>query len=424
MSLSERIDYKFGENRYYSSNHWIYEKCFLTDPKMIGIVYFKEFDYAIYLNPNDKRGYRSIIRLIKNDDMNSTLNRFYSSFERIGLSLTMSLVTDAYYQIVPIVQSVVAGNNAHSFDQETNLIELGNADEPNFLHGHVFGRGNPKRNYIGNVPLEGPFPGSNFDLKGELANEKKIPWKFEDMVQVVQKSKEEIDQLKNIYENFGLRIFTENLSFEIYLIRHGETDWNIEKKLQGHTDIPLNQNGLLQSEKLKEKLNGINFSKIISSDLQRAHSTAQRIDNSNQLIEKSILLREKSFGQWEGKSIEELHSYLKQTFDLDQFTKEEYLSFKWNEDIESYSDVYRRIYQVIRSLIISHSSDLNNPVLFSTHGGVLRTILYHFDYQQGFRWKVSNCALIKLQVCVDGQISIKQLDGIQLIKDEHVLSSF
>ncbi|UJR13118.1 hypothetical protein I4U23_000142 [Adineta vaga] len=408
---------QYADNSLYSSNHWIFEPCLLTDHKMIAIIYFHQSDYAIYLNPNDKRGYRSIIRLINNHQMISTLNRIYTSIERIGLSLIMSLVSESYTHIVPIVQNIIAGNNSHSFDLQTGIIQLGNDDEPCFLHGHVFGRGNPNENYIDDVKLDGPIPGEIFDLR-----ENKIQWKSEEIKKVTERIKNEINKLENIYKSFGLTIFLENLSYDIYIIRHGETNWNIQRKLQGHTDIPLNEKGLLQAEQLQEKFQDFHFSKVVSSDLQRAYSTAQLIVKSIQ-IEKSSLLREKSFGQWEGHLIEELHSYLKQLYDIEHFTKEQYLSFKWEDNAESFSDVYQRFQTLIRSIFISNLKT-NDPILFSTHGGVLRAILYHLDFHQGFRWQITNCAFLKLTVHVDGQIFLKESNGIKLIKADENLCSF
>jgi len=65
----------------------------------------------------------------------------------------------------------------------------------------------------------------------------------------------------------------------IYLVRHGQTDWNIEKKhTQGHTDIPLNENGKKQAEQLAQSISNLKIDKIISSDLLRAKETAEIIN--------------------------------------------------------------------------------------------------------------------------------------------------
>ena len=285
----------------YSSDHWVLEPCRLTDVKVIALARFQLSDYAVYLNPTDKRGYRSIVRLINNDEMISTINREYNSSERIGLSLLMSLITEAYTHIVPIVQNTIAGNNAHSFNSETGIVTLGTLEEPIFLHGHVFGRGNPEEKYIEDIPLDGPIPGKIFDMRAqsshELGNDKKVNWKSGEMNKVVHRLRIEIEKICDIYKVHGLILITENVSTDIYIVRHGQTDWNIQRRLQGHTDIHLNEQGKQQARHLQEKFSDIHFTKIFSSDLTRARSTAQLIFDSNQLtVIETPLLREKIYG--------------------------------------------------------------------------------------------------------------------------------
>jgi broad specificity phosphatase PhoE len=65
----------------------------------------------------------------------------------------------------------------------------------------------------------------------------------------------------------------------IYVVRHGQTDWNLEGRFQGRIDIPLNEKGKNQAKKTKEKLEGIEFDKVFSSPLKRALETAQIITN-------------------------------------------------------------------------------------------------------------------------------------------------
>ncbi|MCL2404402.1 MAG: histidine phosphatase family protein [Defluviitaleaceae bacterium] len=90
----------------------------------------------------------------------------------------------------------------------------------------------------------------------------------------------------------------------ITTIRHGETDWNRERKPQGSRDIELNQTGIQQAEKLAARLANEPCDIIYTSDLLRARKTAEII-NSRHNVEMitSPLLRESSFGEFEGKSI-------------------------------------------------------------------------------------------------------------------------
>lgn len=88
---------------------------------------------------------------------------------------------------------------------------------------------------------------------------------------------------------------------EILLIRHGETAWNAEKRLQGHLDIPLNEEGVRQAAALGRALQDEPLDAVISSDLQRARQTAQAIATARGMtvqIERG--LRERCYGAFEG----------------------------------------------------------------------------------------------------------------------------
>ena len=113
----------------------------------------------------------------------------------------------------------------------------------------------------------------------------------------------------------------------IYLVRHGETEWNVKKLIQGQKDIPLNKKGEDQAMALGKKLKKIKFDAIYSSDLRRAAETAIIIAGKRRLmIIKSKALRERYFGKFQGelfgdsqnKSILELINRLKSDSISDQ----------------------------------------------------------------------------------------------------------
>lgn len=88
---------------------------------------------------------------------------------------------------------------------------------------------------------------------------------------------------------------------ELILIRHGETDWNVEKRLQGHHDITLNAEGERQALALAHRLQDEPIDAIYSSDLQRAYLTAQAIATQRGMpIQSERGLRERCFGAFEG----------------------------------------------------------------------------------------------------------------------------
>ena len=93
----------------------------------------------------------------------------------------------------------------------------------------------------------------------------------------------------------------------ILLARHGETDWNLERRVQGHTDRPLNESGRAQALALADRLSTESLDAVYSSDLARARETAAVIAARHGLdvIETSDL-REKDFGSWEGMTDTEI----------------------------------------------------------------------------------------------------------------------
>ena len=99
---------------------------------------------------------------------------------------------------------------------------------------------------------------------------------------------------------------------DIYLLRHGETDWNKTRLLQGHTDIPLNERGRAQVDDTVRKLCalGVRMDAIVSSPLKRARETAEiaahRLDYPTEKIVVEELLIERGFGVGEGMSLEEM----------------------------------------------------------------------------------------------------------------------
>ncbi|OXS75034.1 phosphoglycerate mutase [Lysinibacillus sp. KCTC 33748] len=92
-----------------------------------------------------------------------------------------------------------------------------------------------------------------------------------------------------------------------YLVRHGETMWNKEQRLQGWLDSPLSKNGILHAEKLRDHLKNINFTAAYSSSSGRAKETMQILLADRQLpIYDEDNLREIFLGDWQGKTVEDI----------------------------------------------------------------------------------------------------------------------
>lgn len=91
------------------------------------------------------------------------------------------------------------------------------------------------------------------------------------------------------------------------IVRHGETSWNADRRLQGHQDIPLNERGLAQAEAAGRYLHNCHqqtpFSAVVSSDLMRARQTADEIAHAlGMTVVSDVGLRERHYGQFEGKT--------------------------------------------------------------------------------------------------------------------------
>ena len=88
------------------------------------------------------------------------------------------------------------------------------------------------------------------------------------------------------------------------LLRHAETHWNREKRIQGHSNSALTSEGKLQAEEWGRLISTFQWDRIITSDLGRALETATRVNHSlNLTIDREARLREQNWGRWEGKKI-------------------------------------------------------------------------------------------------------------------------
>ena len=206
---------------------------------------------------------------------------------------------------------------------------------------------------------------------------------------------------------------------EIYLIRHGLTDWNELGILQGQLDIPLNDTGRVQAEELYTKIKDVPFAAAYASDLSRASETASIVLKDRELdIITTPMLREMYLGNWQGLKSAALVEWLTaNNISTLGYPRDEYLDFKIDPDCESYSNIFERTLNFIRDVAIKH---LGSSILVSAHGGVLSSFLYYFDFKPELRWKVPNCAYIKLRIGADLEIEIIERLGIVTTEDPSI----
>lgn len=192
---------------------------------------------------------------------------------------------------------------------------------------------------------------------------------------------------------------------ELILIRHGETDWNRERRFQGHIDIPLNARGRQQARLLGERLRGTRIDAIYCSDLGRAHETATGIVSGAGIdlpLVPTPALRERSYGLFEGLTVAEIEARHPSEFaewrrhDID-------FAVAGAESARSFHD---RIIPAVRELVLCHAG---RTLMLVTHGGVLDMI---YRSAQGIALTVSrpcpirNCAFNRVRVHADGRFEI------------------
>jgi probable phosphoglycerate mutase len=155
----------------------------------------------------------------------------------------------------------------------------------------------------------------------------------------------------------------------LLLVRHGETDWNAEGKLQGHTDRPLNEYGRRQAQTLADRLAGESIDAVYASDLSRARETAEIVGEKLGLtVAVDPDLREKNWGNWEG------------------LTSDERLHIAYEG--ETSADHRERTLRAMQRIVERHPGE---RIVVVTHGGSLRRLQ---AFVSGFASPViENCAV-------------------------------
>ncbi|ABM57221.1 histidine phosphatase family protein [Verminephrobacter eiseniae] len=185
----------------------------------------------------------------------------------------------------------------------------------------------------------------------------------------------------------------------IVAIRHGETAWNVDTRIQGHLDIPLNDTGLWQAEQLARALAGEPIAAIYTSDLQRAHATAQAVARATGApLTAEPGLRERSFGRFQGRTFAQIEAEL--PADALRWRKRD--PHYAPEGGESLLTLHARIERTIATLAQPH---LDEQIVLVAHGGVLDA-LYRLatrqDIQAPRTWQLSNAAINRLLWTPDG----------------------
>jgi len=178
----------------------------------------------------------------------------------------------------------------------------------------------------------------------------------------------------------------------LYLIRHGQTDWNVQRKMQGHTNIPLNELGRSQARSIQHFFAKNPVDKVFSSDLDRAFQTATIATQFENIIRLETL-REVNLGAIEGSTEPEI---------LSQYGTEawqKWISLEPHADFafpggETHSQSLKRTLDSLHHLATSHEF---KTAAVCTHGLLIRRLGHHLRPDYSELLPIPNCGIFELQ---------------------------
>ena len=179
----------------------------------------------------------------------------------------------------------------------------------------------------------------------------------------------------------------------IYLTRHGETEWNIEKRLQGRGDSPLTENGIQRAKELRDRIKNIDIDVIYSSPIKRALNTANILrGNKNIDIVTDDRLMEMCFGDYEGKKIDIIQKE-NTNWDIK-------LIMQGNVEIcspngENLKEVRERISKLMNKII---AENIGKSILIVTHGITLKALMYYFKDEDVNSEVMGQATLTKINI--------------------------
>lgn len=201
----------------------------------------------------------------------------------------------------------------------------------------------------------------------------------------------------------------------IIAIRHGETDWNVETRMQGHTDIPLNATGRWQAQCVANALADEDISTLYTSDLTRAHATALAI--AARVPSRTVIpttgLRERGFGVFEGKTYAQLDA---EAPEAARRWRQRDVNFA-PEGGETLVQLRERIARTVDALASQHGGE---QIVLVAHGGVLDT-LYRLATGQDMTvhrtWDLGNARINRLLWTPEGLTLVGWADAQHLCGD-------
>jgi probable phosphoglycerate mutase len=188
----------------------------------------------------------------------------------------------------------------------------------------------------------------------------------------------------------------------ILVARHGQTDWNAERRWQGHADPPLNERGRIQARALAESLADRALDAVFSSDLTRAQQTAQIVGERLGLeVALDRRLREVDVGEWSGLTSPEIELRYP-----DSFRRRRAGITGW-ELGETYEAMGMRVIEALQAIAAVHH---RSRVLVVTHGGPMRAVWLAAGGELADWQPTSNCDVDEIAVESGG---IRRLDSVR-----------
>ncbi|MDN5351191.1 MAG: alpha-ribazole phosphatase [Clostridiales bacterium] len=183
----------------------------------------------------------------------------------------------------------------------------------------------------------------------------------------------------------------------VYLIRHGQTSANVERKFAGSWDVPLNERGISQAMTAREKLKDIPITAVYASPLQRAAITAKTISEPHGLpVVTDSNLKEMNFGIWEKRFFSDVQ---KESPELLNRWFQNYREFRV-EGGESVDELYDRVSKAYDGILSKYDVDGDDAIVIVAHGGVIQTLMSHICYgdTSGYwRFEIENCGVNKIE---------------------------
>jgi alpha-ribazole phosphatase/probable phosphoglycerate mutase len=186
---------------------------------------------------------------------------------------------------------------------------------------------------------------------------------------------------------------------KLLLIRHGQTDWNIARRFQGQSDVPLNLTGRKQAKALAGRLSAERFDATYSSDLQRATETANMITQISGYT-PDMRLREINFGDWEGLTYTEI----KEKYPSALAERENDIYKNAPPNGETLEQLSARVRSMLDELYTNHKEQ---TVLIVAHGGVLQVLLclaLNINPTSYWQFHLSTASLSEISLYPDGAI--------------------